>query len=145
MANAIPPESDKRRFEIRDASAKRIAILTVGLALALVVILVAIWYAYRFYTGISPASADSEHSAWSHAEKSLQSIADDRRELEAQESSRLETYQWIDRERGLARIPIERAMSLVVEQGLPQWGNPNEPKTLLDMTQEKAAAANQDE
>lgn len=28
---------------------------------------------------------------------------------------------WIDREGGVARIPIDRAMSLVAERGLPEW------------------------
>jgi hypothetical protein len=31
----------------------------------------------------------------------------------------LDHYQWIDRQAGLARIPIDRAMALVVERGLP--------------------------
>jgi hypothetical protein len=35
------------------------------------------------------------------------------------EEERLTTYGWIDREGGVVRIPIERAMSLLVEEGLP--------------------------
>ena len=31
----------------------------------------------------------------------------------------LDRYQWIDQEAGIARIPIERAMAILAEQGLP--------------------------
>jgi len=38
------------------------------------------------------------------------------RERRAQQRRSLEGYRWLDRERGTAEIPIERAMQLVVEQ-----------------------------
>lgn len=31
----------------------------------------------------------------------------------------LEQHQWIDQEAGIARIPIDRAMAILVEQGMP--------------------------
>jgi hypothetical protein len=31
---------------------------------------------------------------------------------------------WVDRSAGMARIPIEDAMRIVAEQGLPDWGQP---------------------
>jgi hypothetical protein len=31
----------------------------------------------------------------------------------------LSTYGWVDRQNGTARIPIERAMDIIAEQGLP--------------------------
>jgi hypothetical protein len=37
----------------------------------------------------------------------------------AAEDRLLTTYGWVDRENGLVRIPIERAMDLVAQQGLP--------------------------
>ena len=48
--------------------------------------------------------------------------ADDRRELAVlreYESQRLTTYGWVDRKNGVVRIPVERAMKLVLEEGLP--------------------------
>jgi hypothetical protein len=39
--------------------------------------------------------------------------------LRAQEDEVLTTYGWVDKDRGIARIPIDRAMELVVERGLP--------------------------
>ena len=40
----------------------------------------------------------------------------DLEELRKQESEILSTYQWIDRDQGVARIPIDRAMQLFVER-----------------------------
>jgi len=47
------------------------------------------------------------------------SILDTRRGLDAQRAAREELgrYGWVDRERGIARIPIERAMDLVADGG----------------------------
>jgi hypothetical protein len=39
--------------------------------------------------------------------------------LRRREAELLERYGWVDRERGIARIPVERAMELVLERGLP--------------------------
>ena len=35
------------------------------------------------------------------------------------EAERLSSYGWVDRDGGVARIPIDRAMDLLVERGLP--------------------------
>jgi hypothetical protein len=42
-----------------------------------------------------------------------------RQVLRAQEDEVLTTYGWVDKDRGIARIPIDRAMELLVERGLP--------------------------
>ena len=43
----------------------------------------------------------------------------DMREFRAAEDAILATYGWVNREAGLVRIPIERAMELLVDRGLP--------------------------
>ena len=40
-------------------------------------------------------------------------------ELSGKQKAQLEGYGWVDREAGVARIPIEDAMKLVIERGLP--------------------------
>jgi hypothetical protein len=37
------------------------------------------------------------------------------------ENARLQSYGWVDRSAGIARMPIYRAMEFVVQQGLPSW------------------------
>jgi hypothetical protein len=56
----------------------------------------------------------------------------------AREEAELDNYGWIDRKAGVVRLPIERAMDLIVERGLPVSGQPGAPpptRTVLDMQQ----------
>ena len=43
----------------------------------------------------------------------------DMRELRARQEAQLERYEWVNKEAGIARVPIEDAMRIVVERGLP--------------------------
>jgi hypothetical protein len=40
-------------------------------------------------------------------------------EMRAEENAVLQTYGWVDREKGVARMPIDEAMKIVVQRGLP--------------------------
>ncbi len=51
--------------------------------------------------------------------------------LRAAEESDLTTYGWIDRSKGAVRIPIDRAMQLLVERGLPESGAGQTPLSLM--------------
>jgi len=42
--------------------------------------------------------------------------------LQAAEQEVLTTYAWVSKEAGVARIPIDRAMQIVLERGLPPAG-----------------------
>ena len=44
---------------------------------------------------------------------------DDLKDFRAQEQKQLETYYWVDREKGLVHIPIEQAMKTLVQTGIP--------------------------
>jgi hypothetical protein len=46
----------------------------------------------------------------------------ERKELDAAGRTQLESYGWVDRRAGIARIPVSRAMQLIVERGLPEVG-----------------------
>jgi hypothetical protein len=46
----------------------------------------------------------------------------ERKKLETAERRQLESYGWVDRPAGVARIPVTRAMQLLVERGLPEVG-----------------------
>lgn len=47
------------------------------------------------------------------------SPSEDLRRLTERQMSLLTGYGWVDRRRGLARIPVERAMAVLAEKGLP--------------------------
>ncbi|TPK69588.1 hypothetical protein FJ546_03065 [Mesorhizobium sp. B2-4-19] len=42
----------------------------------------------------------------------------------AQEDQELQKLGWVDRNAGIARIPIDEAMRALVSHGLPNWGQP---------------------
>jgi hypothetical protein len=42
----------------------------------------------------------------------------------AEQAQKLTTYGWVDREHGIARIPIERAKAWLLERGLPHRASP---------------------
>src|SRR5262245_1179145 len=39
--------------------------------------------------------------------------------MRAEEQAALDGYGWVDREHGVARIPVQRAMEILVQRGLP--------------------------
>jgi hypothetical protein len=43
----------------------------------------------------------------------------DIKELRQEEHRLLETYEWVDKNRGVVRIPIDRAIEVLAEKGLP--------------------------
>jgi len=61
------------------------------------------------------------------AEPRLQTIpVNEIYQFRLQEQSVLENYRWIDREAGRVQIPIDRAMRLTVERGLPARPSPED-------------------
>jgi hypothetical protein len=54
---------------------------------------------------------------------------EDTADLHAREDLLLDNYSWVDRSKGTVRIPIERAMELIAQRGLPvqQQAQPSEP------------------
>ncbi len=58
-------------------------------------------------------------------------------------TKKLNSYGWVDRKHGVIRIPIERAMDLVAQRGLPTRGpgiQNSSGQTPEQLQQEKAAA-----
>jgi len=52
-------------------------------------------------------------------------------ELRDAEDADLNSYGWIDQKAGTVRIPIDRAMQLLVERGLPDVGSGQTPLSLI--------------
>jgi hypothetical protein len=49
------------------------------------------------------------------------SPAQDMLEMLQAENARLQSYGWVDRSAGIARMPVDRAMASIAQQGLPSW------------------------
>jgi hypothetical protein len=48
--------------------------------------------------------------------------------MRAREDQELQTYDWVDREKKIVRIPIDRAMELLAQRGLPARQGTSEKK-----------------
>ena len=60
---------------------------------------------------------------------------EDLRGMRAQNAADLRSYTWIDRQAGVVRLPVDRAMDLLAARGLP----PVSPgKTLVELQRERA-------
>ena len=52
----------------------------------------------------------------------------ERQELQAREQQNLENYAWSDKNTNAARVPIDRAIDLLLKKGLPSRPNPGAPE-----------------
>lgn len=52
----------------------------------------------------------------------------DLKQFRAAEDAALNTYQWVDRQAGIAQVPIARAIELIAERGLPPKPAPPAPQ-----------------
>jgi hypothetical protein len=111
-------------YEKSDAHLKSVAMLvalTVGLALIGVV---SMWFVFGYIVE-RDASRDTPRSPLADSRAPfvgplLQvSPPQDMEQMKAAVQQVLESYDWVDRESGIVRIPIERAMGLLAERGLP--------------------------
>ncbi len=60
----------------------------------------------------------------------------------AEQNRELTTYGWIDRQKGIVRIPIERAIELLSQRGLPQT---NQRVTPLQLQQQRPQERSENE
>jgi hypothetical protein len=120
--------------ETRDANIQGVFAFGVGLVVMGVVVSVVVWLLFRSLSaGQTRAGAPQYPSAPTTSqglpapgqeplppEPRLQvHPREDLIDLRRHEDETLESYGWVDRNAGLVRIPIEEAMRIAVERGLP--------------------------
>ena len=112
--------------EESDVNVRAILGWGLGLIVVAVVVQLFLWWLVGFYQGQAqraetrtyPLAAGQEDVQ--PPEPRLQTTPQqDMRALRDAQSARLRGYQWLNRETGVARIPIEDAMRVIVERGLP--------------------------
>lgn len=113
-------------YETRDLTPRAIATFLVALAVTIVGVLVVSMWIYDYSASrLAQIEATPPSLAKPAAppEPRLQVFAPkDMREFRAAEDATLKSYGWIDRATGVLRIPIDRAMQLLAERGLPAAG-----------------------
>jgi len=56
---------------------------------------------------------------------------EDLAKMQARDNAELNSYGWIDRPKQIVRIPIDRAMQLIAERGLPNVGANQTPLSIM--------------
>ena len=123
-------DSVTRGFETSDANVKGVAIS--GILLSAGLVLAGILFSWWMYSIFSSYSAVPNAPAVTFAAPDSSRLPSEPR-LQADpkvtlvpfvhsQDSILATYSWVNKDSGIARIPIERAMELVVKNGLPVVG-----------------------
>ncbi len=116
------PRDPSTGFEPRDVNATAVLLTGLGILLvmwAVVVLLYPLFSYFRAERGI-PAAVVSGTPARRPTEPQIQpNPRTDLHAFRAREISELNTYRWVDRKREAISIPIERAIQLLAERGVP--------------------------
>lgn len=122
-------------FEHEDLSPTGVIYFMIGLAVVVVVIYFIVFGMYRFLDtyerahqpAMSPMvtpQADTRTVTHDNTQAFPQPRLEENERTQLRqfiegEDSRLATYDWVDKDKGVVQIPIDRAMDLIVERGLP--------------------------
>ena len=126
-ADAVSGPADNPEVHHEESDVNILAIFGFGgglMAVAVVVLLV-IYVLFGFFDGRERATVPAEYPLAAQADRvppepRLQEHPrEDLSELRAREDEILSSYGWVDRNAGIVRIPIDAAMKLTLERGLP--------------------------
>lgn len=144
---SVTPEALAAGHETTDVSLKGLAIFGVSLVALLLGVLAAVavfYFGFHWLDGrLDKNVARTEPGAASYVEATpnyqgplLQvKPEEDLRWMREHNEMMLHTYGWVDQPKGVVRLPIDRAMALLAERGLP----PVSPgKTLEELQRERA-------
>jgi hypothetical protein len=135
---AVAPGGDRPApvagHETSDVSIRGIVRFGLGLGIATAVISVAMWGLFRFLEArqetreapVPPMVAANLKRTPREPRLEPDPLAP-RLAARAREEALLSSYGWVDRGAGVARIPIDRAMELLAERGLPPPKPPSGP------------------
>ncbi len=95
--------------------------LGIGVAIVLVLVYGIFQYLAHHQIVITPANplAETDRQQFPPTPRIEEHPSMEVNELHLQEDRVLSTYGWTDKKAGIVRIPVDRAMELVLERGLP--------------------------
>lgn len=123
MATEPAIRTEGVRAEIRDTNMPALVILGGSIVITVAIVMLFCWWLFGIYTYVQPLGPAATPFASARPlppEPRLQPKPEnDLQQYQREESSELDSYGWVDRENGVVRIPIDRAMKLLLEKGLP--------------------------
>ncbi len=120
-------------YERRDASTRLILWTGAGLTALVIAASVGMLWLFNAFAAredraqVAPAPVSRPAEQEPPEPRLQENPAADMAEVRAEEMRILNGYGWVDVERGIARIPIDRAIDRIVEHGLPERTKPPEP------------------
>ena len=117
-------DSDEVKYETEDFSPRGIRWFTAGLAVLAVMVLVSmgglLWFLSDGWPPRQGIVSPMVPAPNMSPEPDLQVASSrDYQEMRAAEEAQLHSYRWVDREAGIAAIPIKRAMEILASRGMP--------------------------
>lgn len=116
-----PAPTPEQGYERRDIALGPIIKWGVGFGALTIVGFIATWLSMRaFQTIAGPTKSATVAPTVAQGFPQLQGLPKrDIDEFKAAETGRMEQYAWMNRDLGIVRIPVDRAIDLLVERGLP--------------------------
>ena len=122
----MPPDAPAAHDENSDVNVSAILACGGGLIVAAMAIYLMVWLLFRYFdvreaARVAPAYplAVGEANRQPPEPRLQTNPRADLQELRAHEDALLNTYGWIDKQGGIVRIPIEEAMRITLQRGLP--------------------------
>ncbi len=110
-------------YEHKDANIRAIAAFGIGLTVFVILILFGLMRVYdRFYS--DRAEPESPQAKEQMGQQMLIHQYEQLKKLREREDEELNNPGWVDRKAGVVRVPIDRAIDLVAERGVPAGKGP---------------------
>ena len=118
-------------YEVEDASIREVIIAGAGIAIGTFIVCVLMWFLFN-----ALKRSEAEAQTINPLANPYQLPPEPRLQvqpyvelenLRRHEDEVLNTYGWVDKNGGKVRLPIDRAMDLMLERGLPTRGGRNAP------------------
>lgn len=114
------------RHETTDVNLRAVVGFGAGLIALTVAVYMMLWLLFSYFSAREARSTPREFPLAAEQQNRLPPAPrlqtdprQDLRDLRVREGAELTTYGWIDKGAGVVRIPVEEAMRLTVERGLP--------------------------
>jgi len=123
MATERHPKHGEKGYEHSDANVRSIYHFGVALAILILAVMWAMVHTYNFFAkheSLGPPASPFENQRELPRQPRLQpNPAIDLKRYCEIEQQQLTTYGWVDKNNGVVRIPVDRAMDIVLDKGLP--------------------------
>lgn len=118
-----PPQHGSEGYERSDADVRSLSRFGVSLALLIALVMWGMVHTYNFFAkreSLGPPASPFENQRQLPPPPHLQpQPATDLKRYCEIEQQELTTYGWVDQQNGVVRIPVDRAMEMVLQKGLP--------------------------